>query len=128
VVFDRVLNVTDRTTSGYIKLKGTAVFKIGAEGWMFQYDSSLHLIAGNAEMTELFRCHKSGTQCCAPKSMIREMLDQKHGGSAQARNETFPPHYRPPPAALVPGEGTFEPDPTSFKLATLGRANMKCNW
>ncbi|GFG35389.1 hypothetical protein Cfor_10120 [Coptotermes formosanus] len=63
----------------------------------------------NAEMTELFRCHKSGTQCCAPKSMIREMLDQKHGGSVQARNETFPPHYRPPPSAHVPGEGTFEP-------------------
>ena len=79
-------------------------------------------------MTELFRCHKSGTQCCAPKSMIREVLDQKHGGSVQARNETFPPHYRPPPSALVPGEGTFKTGPCSVKLAKFGRAHMKCTW
>lgn len=24
-------------------------------------------------MTELFKCRKSGTKCCAPKSMIREV-------------------------------------------------------
>ncbi|KDR18860.1 Chymotrypsinogen B [Zootermopsis nevadensis] len=62
-------------------------------------------------MTELFRCRKSGTQCCAPKSMIREMLDQRHGGNGQARNETVSPHYRLPsahttghlPSALAPG-------------------------
>jgi hypothetical protein len=68
--------------------------------------------AGNAEMTGLFRCRKSGTQCCAPKSMIREILDQRHGGNAQARNETFPPPYRVPSQhfpghsspAVAPGE------------------------
>jgi hypothetical protein len=77
------------------------------------------IVAGNAEMTDLFRCHKSGTQCCAPKSMIREVLDQKHGGTAQARNETFPPHYRPPLSALVPGEGTLKYGPCSVTLAKL---------
>jgi hypothetical protein len=70
-----------------------------------EVDGCSVIVAGNAEMTDLFRCHKSGTQCCAPKSMIREVLDQKNGGTAQARNETFPPHYRPPLSALVPGEG-----------------------
>ncbi|XP_052124080.1 protein masquerade [Frankliniella occidentalis] len=34
----------------------------------------------NAEMTELFKCRKAGTQCCAPKSIIHETLDQKLGG------------------------------------------------
>lgn len=51
--------------------------------------------------------------------MIREVLDQKHGGTAQARNETFPPHYRPPLTALVPGEGTLQRDPCSVTLAML---------
>ncbi|XP_073997933.1 trypsin-like serine protease domain-containing protein masquerade isoform X2 [Rhodnius prolixus] len=37
----------------------------------------------NAEMTELFKCKKSGTQCCAPKSLIREGSD-----SAGSRNDT----------------------------------------
>lgn len=32
---------------------------------------------GNAEMTELFKCRKSGTKCCAPKSMIREVMGFK---------------------------------------------------
>ncbi|XP_968416.3 protein masquerade [Tribolium castaneum] len=31
----------------------------------------------NAEMTELFKCRKSGTKCCAPKSLIKEALGQK---------------------------------------------------
>lgn len=34
-------------------------------------------------MTELFKCKKSGTQCCAPKSLIREGSD-----SAGSRNDT----------------------------------------
>lgn len=32
---------------------------------------------GNAEMTEIFKCRKPGTKCCAPKSLIREALGQK---------------------------------------------------
>ncbi|RZC36844.1 serine proteinase stubble, partial [Asbolus verrucosus] len=31
----------------------------------------------NAEMTELFKCRKSGTKCCARKSLIKEALGQK---------------------------------------------------
>ncbi|XP_068916507.1 protein masquerade isoform X1 [Tenebrio molitor] len=42
----------------------------------------------NAEMTELFKCRKSGTKCCAPKSLIKEALGQKeestHKVSTQA--------------------------------------------
>ncbi|XP_069675785.1 protein masquerade-like [Periplaneta americana] len=57
----------------------------------------------NAEMTDLFRCRKSGTQCCAPKSVIREQLEQKQGGSSQlSRNDTVPAHYLPPPPHPVP--------------------------
>lgn len=28
-------------------------------------------------MTEVFKCRKAGTKCCAPKSLIREALGQK---------------------------------------------------
>nr|CAH7759391.1 unnamed protein product [Callosobruchus chinensis] len=31
----------------------------------------------NAEMTEIFKCKKAATKCCAPKSMIKEALGQK---------------------------------------------------
>lgn len=41
----------------------------------------------NAEMTDLFKCKKSGTQCCAPKTKIQEQLD-KHN-----RNHTY--QYNP---------------------------------
>lgn len=27
-------------------------------------------------MTEVFKCKKSGTKCCAPKSLIKEVLGQ----------------------------------------------------
>ncbi|KAJ8923868.1 hypothetical protein NQ315_010450 [Exocentrus adspersus] len=30
----------------------------------------------NAEMTEIFKCKKAGTKCCAPKSLIKEALGQ----------------------------------------------------
>ena len=36
---------------------------------------------GNAEMTEMFKCRKSGTKCCAPKSLIKEALGQKENSS-----------------------------------------------
>ncbi|XP_060537033.1 protein masquerade isoform X2 [Cylas formicarius] len=31
----------------------------------------------NAEMTEIFKCRKAGTKCCAPKSLIKEAVGQK---------------------------------------------------
>ncbi|XP_018332296.1 protein masquerade [Agrilus planipennis] len=45
----------------------------------------------NAEMTDIFKCKKFGHKCCAPKSIIREMLDLK-------------------------GESSFEGHPTSTVL------------
>lgn len=38
-------------------------------------------------MTDLFKCRKSGTQCCAPKSVIRDHLDKKNANVNQ-RNDT----------------------------------------
>ncbi|XP_048478163.1 protein masquerade [Plutella xylostella] len=38
----------------------------------------------NAEMTDVFKCKKAGTQCCAPKSRIQEAL----GVRPDARNDT----------------------------------------
>lgn len=41
-------------------------------------------IVGNAEMTNLFKCKKDGTECCAPKSKILEYQGLVN------RNDTFP--------------------------------------
>lgn len=35
-------------------------------------------LLGNAEMTELFKCKKPGTQCCAPKTKIQEVELRKN--------------------------------------------------
>jgi len=44
--------------------------------------SVLTYILGNAEMTEIFKCRKAGTKCCAPKSLIKEaalgQIDEMH--------------------------------------------------
>lgn len=40
----------------------------------------------NAEMTDLFKCKKSGTTCCAPKSRIQEIHEKMH------RNQTYVPY------------------------------------
>lgn len=29
-------------------------------------------------MTDIFKCRKSGTKCCAPKSSIREAMDHEN--------------------------------------------------
>lgn len=63
----------------------------------------LFVSTGNAEMTDVFKCRKTGTQCCAPKSLIRDVLDSKspQGSSSLSnnRNDTYPvpfkPHYSP---------------------------------
>lgn len=43
-------------------------------------------------MTDLFKCRKTGTQCCAPKSKIQEKLDNKQqqteGQQSISRNDT----------------------------------------
>lgn len=49
----------------------------------------------NAEITDLFKCKKSGTQCCAPKSRIQEQLDRHN-----RYNHTYP--YNPNLGPLNP--------------------------
>lgn len=43
-----------------------------------KYIIFIYVIAGNAELTSLFKCKKHGYQCCAPKSLIKEL----HGGNS----------------------------------------------
>lgn len=62
----------------------------------------------NAEMTDLFKCKKSGTQCCAPKSRIQEV--QLAAGKIKPNdtiNYPLPPqnvgqHHMPQPQQLPP--------------------------
>lgn len=42
----------------------------------------------NAELTDLFKCKKSGTQCCAPKTKIQEIQD------AMGKNGSYPLDYK----------------------------------
>ncbi|XP_066994774.1 protein masquerade [Anabrus simplex] len=51
----------------------------------------------NAEMSDLFRCRKAGTQCCAPKTLVRELQDELNGKKAASRNETVSESYWPTP-------------------------------
>lgn len=72
-------------------------------------------------MTELFKCRKAGTQCCAPKSIIHETLDLKLGGGSAGSGDVDggsdtnhlgggaptlsglgPPKYGPPSFAAPP--------------------------
>ncbi|KAK6635231.1 hypothetical protein RUM44_000482 [Polyplax serrata] len=57
----------------------------------------------NADMTDLFKCKKSGTQCCAPKSIIRDHIDKKNGIDVNSRNDTVfvGPHGLQPPQKNV---------------------------
>jgi Clip-domain serine protease homolog masquerade len=65
----------------------------------------------NAEMTEMFKCKKSGTQCCAPKTKIQEQFDKNNRNNTYAYNPNLGPinpnynpqqqyynTYPPPPA------------------------------
>lgn len=52
----------------------------------------------NAEMTDLFKCAKSGTTCCAPKSRIHEvqglmMRNDTYPGFVNPQNQQQPPQY-----------------------------------
>lgn len=39
-------------------------------------------------MTEVFKCRKSGTKCCAPKSLIREITGAKEEDGVSVKNTT----------------------------------------
>lgn len=77
-------------------------------------------IEGNAEMTDLFKCKKEGTECCAPKSKILE-----YQGLIQ-RNDSYPvfvnsqtqqhlpqylPNYPPPNAYQPIPQNMYAPAP-----------------
>lgn len=47
-------------------------------------------------MTELFKCKKSGTICCAPKSRIHEVQGMMH------RNDSFPVFVNPQTQQQIP--------------------------
>lgn len=40
-------------------------------------------------MTDVFKCRKSGTKCCAPKSLIKEAISGKD--EATEKESTVPP-------------------------------------
>lgn len=47
---------------------------------------------GNAEMTDLFKCRKPGTQCCAPKSQINVHGTKNNSIQADHVTEETPSH------------------------------------
>ncbi|XP_050679528.1 protein masquerade [Leptidea sinapis] len=49
----------------------------------------------NAEMTDVFKCKKAGTQCCAPKSKVQEAMGV-HRNDSYPLAVTHPPHYVTP--------------------------------
>ncbi|KAJ8983511.1 hypothetical protein NQ317_012002, partial [Molorchus minor] len=62
----------------------------------------------NAEMTEIFKCRKVGTKCCAPKTMIKEALGIKE--DAPVKDSTVQPisisFTTPSPVTLTPAPTT----------------------
>lgn len=77
-------------------------------------------------MTDVFKCRKPGTQCCASKTQIREVVEQKtgvvnHGASSPPstpqnfggfpqRNDTLPqfrPHVPSSLQVYTPSPGQY---------------------
>lgn len=44
-------------------------------------------------MTDVFKCRKPGTQCCASKTQIREVVEQKTGGHGPSGQPQQPQQY-----------------------------------
>lgn len=66
------------------------------------------VVLGNAEMTDLFKCKKSGQMCCAPKSKIQE----KQGYIF--RNDTFTYPYNQQYQPVTSPQGVPPPPPNSI--------------
>ncbi|XP_055698870.1 protein masquerade [Phlebotomus papatasi] len=64
----------------------------------------------NAELTDLFKCKKSGTHCCAPKSRIQEVQN------ALARNETVAMYNNGQQPAYPPPYGAATPMPPNYPV------------
>lgn len=69
-------------------------------------------------MTDLFKCPKSGTQCCAPKSLIREHIDRKNGIEPSQNETLVPPPYVPPYRSTPLPTFNIPPHTQSMSLAT----------
>lgn len=54
-------------------------------------------------MTDVFKCRKPGTQCCASKTQIREVVEQKTG----VVNQLHGPAVNPAPSAPQSYGGAF---------------------
>lgn len=64
-------------------------------GHIFSWNFEWNLL-GNAEMTNLFKCKKDGTECCAPKSKILEYQGLVN------RNDSFPVFVNSQPQQHIP--------------------------
>ncbi|XP_018571287.1 serine proteinase stubble isoform X2 [Anoplophora glabripennis] len=63
----------------------------------------------NAEMTEIFKCRKPGTKCCAPKTLIKETLGQ--GDVSHIEESTMPSvgiSYTTPTTEMLTATSTTE--------------------
>lgn len=84
----------------------------------------------NAEMTDLFRCPKSGTTCCAPKSRIHEvqglmMRNDTFPGFVNPQNQqqipqymanNYPPNYSVPPQQMPPIPNSYPQPNVNYPL------------
>lgn len=69
-----------------------------------------YFFTGNAEMSDLFKCKKPGTKCCAPKSSIKEIMDKNDGDLSEKESVTQSTTitYAPPTSKVVPiGTSTY---------------------
>lgn len=101
----------------------------------------------NAEMTDVYKCRKPGTQCCASKTQIREVIEQKTGvvvnhgpvsppqstpqqsyGGFVQRNDTVPqfrPHVPSSLQVYTPAPVDFSANPTVSTLTTSNPVSSK---
>ncbi|GBP80147.1 Protein masquerade [Eumeta japonica] len=56
----------------------------------------------NAEMTDVFKCKKAGTQCCAPKAKVAEALGARPDNDSYPLPASAPYHHAPPTAPPLP--------------------------
>ncbi|KAJ8955423.1 hypothetical protein NQ318_003521 [Aromia moschata] len=82
----------------------------------------------NAEMTEIFKCRKAGTKCCAPKSLIKEALGSKE--EVPAKESTIQsisiPYTTPSSVTLTPAPTTEVMKPLSTTSRTPVYSKYVC--
>lgn len=74
---------------------------------IYTHEIGHEILSGNAELTSLFKCKSAGHQCCAPKSLIREISNANSSDSVLSnRNDTYSsivsrPYTTTPLSAIV---------------------------